>query len=293
LADRRLIELAPAKINLTLSVGGKRPDGFHELASLVTFAAIGDELSLRPGGSLALAVSGPFASAAGNDDANLVLKAAHALRRRRPELKLGQFRLEKRLPVAAGLGGGSSDAAAALRLIARANGLSPADADLARAAEETGSDVPVCLAGGSRMMRGRGEVLGPLLLLPPCAVVLVNPGARLETARVFKALAWPASNAAHPFEPPAAHGDWLAAIAASGNDLEAPAIGLEPSVETARQELGRLPGCLLARMTGSGATVFGLFATAGDAEAAARVIALAQPSWWAQATTLGADAVSI
>jgi 4-diphosphocytidyl-2-C-methyl-D-erythritol kinase len=182
-----------------------------------------------------------------------------------------------------------------LRLVARANGLSPADADLARAAEDTGSDVPVCLAGGSRMMGGRGEVLGPLLRLPPCSAVLVNPGARLETARVFRALATSAGHAGRAFEPPAgpaARGDWLAAIAACGNDLEAPAIGLEPAVETARQELGRQPDCLLARMTGSGATVFGLFAEAGSAEAASHGIARARPSWWVQATTLGAEAAS-
>ncbi|SEC87448.1 4-diphosphocytidyl-2-C-methyl-D-erythritol kinase [Rhizobiales bacterium GAS188] len=292
MADRRLIEFAPAKINLTLTVAGKRADGFHDLASLVTFASIGDVLSLRPGSALSLAVSGPFAEAAGDSDANLVLKAARALKRRRPELALGQFILEKRLPVAAGLGGGSADAAASLRLIARANGLSPADADLVRAAEETGSDVPVCLAGGSRMMRGRGEILGPLLRLPSCSAVLVNPGVRLETARVFKALRRQ-SDAVPGFEPPAdiaADRDWLAAIAACRNDLEAPAIGLEPAVEAAKQALGAEPGCLLARMTGSGATVFGLFAEAGGASAAASSIARARPRWWVQAATLGAGA---
>ena len=288
-ASDELVEFARAKINLTLSVLRKREDSFHDLASLVTFASLGDELRLRLGDELSLTLSGPFAAEAGEGDANLVLKAARALQRRRPRLRLGHFHLEKRLPVAAGLGGGSADAAAALRLIARANGLSPADPDCVQAAEETGSDVPVCLAGGSRMMRGRGEILGPQLDLPACPAVLVNPGIRLETAPVFKALGWRAESVgAKVFVPP--DSGWLDAIAACGNDLEAPAIALEPSIETARAELAAAPGCVLARMTGSGATLFGLFAEMADAAAAAESLAKRQPRWWVEAVTLGAEA---
>jgi 4-diphosphocytidyl-2-C-methyl-D-erythritol kinase len=284
-----LVEFARAKINLTLAVLRKREDGFHDLASLVTFASLGDELRLRPGDEVSLTLSGPFAAQAGEGDANLVLKAARALQRRRPQLRLGHFHLEKRLPVAAGLGGGSADAAAALRLIARANGLSPADPDCVRAAEETGSDVPVCLAGGSRMIRGRGEILGPRLDLPALAAVLVNPGVRLETPPVFKALGWKAESAGvKVFAAP--DGGWLDAIAACGNDLEAPAIALEPTIETARNELATAPGCGLARMTGSGATLFGLFAEMADAAAAAESLAKRRPQWWVEVVTLGAEA---
>ena len=187
--EGELVEFAPAKINLTLAVMRRRPDGFHDLASLVAFASVGDQLSLTPGRELSLEVTGPFAEAAGALDTNLVLKAARALARRFPNLRQGHFTLAKHLPAAAGLGGGSADAAAALRLLARLNGLPLKGAPLQDAVRETGSDVAVCLAGVCRMMRGRGEILGPKLAMPELFGVLVNPGVRLETARVFAALA--------------------------------------------------------------------------------------------------------
>src|SRR5580704_15011976 len=180
-----LVEFAPAKINLTLAVERRRADGFHDLASLVCFASVGDELSLTPGVELSLEVTGSFAKGAGAPDANLVLKAAKALARRFPNLRHGHFALVKHLPTAAGLGGGSADAAAALRLLARLNGLPLESGPIVETARETGSDVPVCLDGVCRMMRGRGEILGPKLAMPALFGVLVNPGARLETARVF------------------------------------------------------------------------------------------------------------
>ncbi|HXW23379.1 MAG TPA: 4-(cytidine 5'-diphospho)-2-C-methyl-D-erythritol kinase, partial [Xanthobacteraceae bacterium] len=152
-------ESAPAKVNLTLRVLGRRPDGYHELESLVAFARVRDRLALAPGGTLALDVSGPFAAAAGNVADNLVLTAARALAGRIDGLALGRFTLVKELPVAAGLGGGSADAAAALRLLARANGLAPDDARLSAAARATGADVPVCLDPRPRVMRGIGEIL--------------------------------------------------------------------------------------------------------------------------------------
>jgi len=286
-----LVEFAPAKINLTLAVRERRADGFHELESLVAFASIGDELRLAPGPGLSLEVKGEFADEAGPGEANLVLKASQALARRLPGLRFGCFFLEKRLPVAAGLGGGSADAAAALRLAARLNGLAPDGEALVGAAQETGSDVPVCLALGSRVMRGRGEILGPALVTPPFHAVLVNPRERLETTRVFATLAahrrsppLGAFAAPHPGATPA---EWLAAIAAHGNDLEAPASALAPAIGAARRRLAAASGCSLARLTGSGATMVGLFEHAAAATAAASAIASEHPTWWVRDVTLG------
>ena len=181
-------EKAPAKINLTLRVLGRRADGYHELESLVAFAGVGDALTFAPGGALTLAVSGPTAQAAGDNADNLVLKAARALAGRIAGLTLGGFALSKRLPVAAGLGGGSADAAAALRLLARANGVALDDPRLMQAAQATGSDVPVCLDPKPRLMRGVGDVLSAPLDLPRLFAVLVNPGVAVSTRDVFAAL---------------------------------------------------------------------------------------------------------
>jgi 4-diphosphocytidyl-2-C-methyl-D-erythritol kinase len=165
-ASGELAEFAPAKVNLTLHVLGRRPDGYHEIESLVTFAGLGDRLTFRPGERLALAVSGPTGAAAGASEDNLVIRAARALATRVDGLRLGGFALDKQLPVAAGLGGGSSDAAAALRLLAQVNGLSLDDERLRAAAQATGADVPVCLDPRARMMRGIGEILSDPMTLP-------------------------------------------------------------------------------------------------------------------------------
>ena len=180
-----LVARAPAKVNLTLRVLGRRADGYHELESLVVFADCGDRLTFTPGGVLALTLSGATASAAGADADNLVLKAARALAAHMPDLILGAFHLEKNLPVAAGLGGGSSDAAAALRLIAQANKLAPDSPHLQAAARTTGADVPVCLDPRPRVMRGIGEQLSEPLPLPQLPAVLVNPSVALATKQVF------------------------------------------------------------------------------------------------------------
>ncbi len=286
-----LVELAPAKVNLTLAVKGRRLDGFHELESLVAFAAIGDELRLVPAPELSLEVSGEFAGEAGPTEANLVLRAADALGRRLKGLRYGAFFLEKRLPVAAGLGGGSADAAAALRLIAKLNGLSPQCEALVEAARETGSDVPVCLSLGCRVMQGRGEILGPALGLPSLPALLVNPRERLDTGRVFAALgARPGARAFPRFAAPARPDarEWLSAIEACGNDLEAPAIRLAPAIEVAKLGLAAEAGCLLARMTGSGATVVGLFENADAAASAALSLVARYPSWWVRPTSIDA-----
>src|SRR5215471_4945604 len=178
-------EKAPAKVNLTLRVIGRRADGYHEIESLVAFADVGDTLTFSPGGAVALSVAGPTAAAAGQIADNLVLKAARALAERVERLKLGGFALSKRLPVAAGLGGGSADAAAALRLLARANGLALDDLRLMQAARATGADVPVCLDPRARLMRGIGEILSAPLPLPRLHALLVNPGVAVPTKLVF------------------------------------------------------------------------------------------------------------
>ena len=190
-ASGELAEFAPAKVNLTLHVLGRRADGYHEIESLVAFAGIGDRLTFRPGERLALAVSGPTGAAAGASDDNLVLKAARALAARVDGLRLGHFVLDKQLPVAAGLGGGSSDAAAALRLLAQVNGLSLDDERVRAAAQATGADVPVCLDPRARMMRGIGEILSDPMTLPELPAVLVNPGVAVPTRDVFAALGAP------------------------------------------------------------------------------------------------------
>lgn len=283
-----LAEFAPAKVNLTLHVLGRRGDGYHELESLVAFADVGDRLTLVPGDALSLAVSGPTAQAAGEGADNLVLKAARALADRVDGLRLGRFNLDKQLPVAAGLGGGSSDAAAALRLLARANDLSVGDERVRDAARVTGADVPVCLAPRARMMRGIGEILSDPFALPELPAVLVNPGVAVPTRDVFAALAAP------PVESPAQADDFftidadaaalVSILAARRNDLEIPAIRIQVVIADVLKALQDSAGCLLARMSGSGATCFGLFGTMAAAQEVARDLSKRQPGWWVKAT---------
>jgi 4-diphosphocytidyl-2-C-methyl-D-erythritol kinase len=288
---RKLAEFAPAKVNLTLAVLGRRTDGFHLLDSLVAFAGIGDRLTLVPGQELALAVRGENAAGAGSLDDNLVLKAARALRREVPGLKLGRFTLDKRLPVAAGLGGGSADAGAALRLLARANRLMRDDARLMRAARKVGADVPVCVDPSPRRMQGIGERLSGPLAIPPLPAVLVNPGVALPTRDVFTALGLPAGRrkkkAVRAQQLPRQANALVEWLAGGTNELEAPAIGLRPEIARVLAALRREPGCRLARMSGSGATCFGLFASSRAASAAARGLAKSHPRWWVRATVLG------
>jgi 4-diphosphocytidyl-2-C-methyl-D-erythritol kinase len=280
-------EKAPAKINLTLHVLGRRADGYHEIESLVAFAGVGDALTFTPGGTSALAVAGPTAPAAGDVADNLVLKAARALAERVAGLELGRFALSKRLPVAAGLGGGSADAAAALRLLARANGIALDDPRLAQAARATGADVPVCLDPRVRRMRGIGDILSEPLDLPRLPAVLVNPGVAVATRDVFAALRLPPGGGAAPGGRLPATPALLEEIADGRNDLEAPAVELEPAIADVLAVLRKLPGCRLARMSGSGATCFGLFDATRSATAAARTLRVGYPAWWVRATVLG------
>jgi 4-diphosphocytidyl-2-C-methyl-D-erythritol kinase len=291
LADRLLTARAPAKINLTLHVLGRRADGYHELESLVAFAGAGDTLTLTPGAGLSLVVEGPNAASSGPTEKNLVLTAARHLMEREVGLRAGCFHLLKRLPAAAGIGGGSADAAAALRLLARLNDIPLNGPAVMEAARATGADVPVCVAGCARLMAGAGERLGPPLRLPRLFAVLVNPGVPLATADVFRTLGLRAgqrsggqSHAA--IEAGLTAADLLGRLARARNDLEPPARALAPAIGEALARLGQTAGCRLARMSGSGATVFGLFETGAGAAAAARLIRAARPNWWVKGTSL-------
>src|SRR5436190_4943960 len=283
----RLVEHAPAKVNLTLAVLGRRADGYHLLDSLVVFADVGDSLTLTPGGPLTLNVRGVTAKQAGPVESNLVFKAAKALATEIPNLKLGRFTLDKRLPVAAGLGGGSSDAAAALRLLARANRLKLNDKRLLKVAGGVGADVPVCVDPRPRRMRGIGEKLSAPLAMPKFAAVLVNPGVAVPTKDVFALLGLEpgaAERGGRARVLPPDRGSLIAFLAGERNDLEPAAIKLQPVIARVLMALRREDGCDLARMSGSGATCFGLFTTLRTAAAAARHLAAARPRWWVKAT---------
>jgi 4-diphosphocytidyl-2-C-methyl-D-erythritol kinase len=286
-----LLEDAPAKVNLTLRVLGRRADGYHELESLVAFADVADRLALAPGRALALEVRGPNAAQAGADADNLVLKAANALAGLIPGLTLGAFALEKKLPVAAGIGGGSTDAAAALRLLARANNLAGDDPRIYAAARATGADVPVCLDPRTRLMRGIGEKLSAPLKLPPLAAVLVNPGVAVATKDVFAG--WkPVAGPGASLDPAALAqladpGRFLQFLQSQANDLETPAVALAPVIAEALALLRALPGCAVARMSGSGATCFALMSSAAAAAAAAKTMQGKFPNWWVRACALG------
>ena len=285
---------AAAKVNLTLCVVGRRSDGYHLLDSLVAFADVGDQLQLRPGEPLGLTVNGAGTGQIGLAQDNLVLRAAYALAAQGPELVAGHFLLDKQLPIASGIGGGSADAAAALRLLAQVNDLPLDDPRLVEAARQTGADVLVCLRSNARIMQGIGDVLSAPIALPPCPAMLVNPRISVPTRDVFMALGlMPADDAADQMRV----GDAAAHFASQDqlfdyllerdNDLEAPAIRMHPLIGDALAELRQLPGCRLARMSGSGATCFALFAHEAEVGASARMMAAAHPTWWIVRTNLG------
>ncbi len=282
----RLIDRAPAKVNLTLRVIRRRADGYHELESLMAFADLADTLTFEPGATFALELRGPFAQTCGPAADNLVLKAASVLGGKVASLKAGRFILEKNIPVAAGLGGGSSDAAAALRLLARASNLAADDARLFAAARELGADVPVCLDPKARIMRGLGEILSGAVDLHKFATVLVNPGMALATKDVFAAFKSTSVGGALP-DIPRAPEALLALLADHANDLQPAAISLKPVIAEVLGALHAMAGCRLARMSGSGATCFGLFGSAAEAEAAAKSLRAKHKEWWVHAGTLG------
>jgi len=291
-----LIEEGRAKVNLSLRVVGRRADGYHDLESVVAFADCADRLTLEPGGELRLVTTGPLAAACGEMSDNLVFKAAKLLAEAVPNLKLGAFALEKVLPVAAGIGGGSADAAAALRLLARLNNLSLDDPRLHEVALATGADVPVCLFSRACDMTGVGEQLLPLAL-PSMPCVMVNPRVPVATKDVFKELGLRNGEllvgAADVLEAPAwpeeggSISDWVEVLETVANDLEAPALRIEPVIGDVLEALRESAGVKLARMSGSGATCFALFATGESARPAAERVSKARPEWWVAAATLG------
>jgi 4-diphosphocytidyl-2-C-methyl-D-erythritol kinase len=292
-----LVEQAPAKINLTLRIGARRDDGLHALESLVAFADVADRLTLTLGRPLGLDLDGANRGACGPVADNLVLRAAQALAAqalaaRIGSLHVGHFVLTKQLPVAAGLGGGSADAAAALRLLARANGLALDDPRLADAARTIGADVPVCLDPRARVMRGFGEILSAPVPLPKLAAVLVNPGVALATKEVFAAFDAAGQGGPRPLQQididtlSRDRDALFAFLATQPNDLEAPAISLQPDIAEVLAALRALPQCRLARMSGSGATCFALCDSAAAAEAAAQTLHVSHPDWWICATAL-------
>ena len=300
-----LVEAAPAKINLALHVTGRRSDGYHDLESLVVFAGVADELVAArvPSGWASgpegprdrtqteppldrLEVTGPFAAAAGSGDANLVARAVAAFRARWPgHVQEGvAIELRKNLPVAAGLGGGSADAAAALRLMADLGAGDIAAGALAEVALTLGADVPACLIGRPCEVRGKGEIVHTLSDFPACHLVLVNPLVPVVTADVFRRLenrdndGLPALP--EPLTRPAQLGIWLHE---TRNDLEPPAIALVPAIGELIESIAVIDGCILARMTGSGGTVFGLFGSAARAHQAAHDLREAFPGYWVAA----------
>jgi 4-diphosphocytidyl-2-C-methyl-D-erythritol kinase len=282
-----LFETARAKINLTLRVVGRRADGHHGLESLVAFAELADGLSLEPGDETPLEVVGRFGAASGPAQANLVLKAAAALAALIPDLKTGHFRLDKHIPVAAGLGGGSSDAAAALRLLACRNALTADDPRLLAAARATGSDVPVCLVPRAKIMRGIGEELSPPVRLPKLAAVLANPGIAVATKDVFAAFDQRYASTVPIVEVPTEREPLIVWLAGTRNDLTDAACTRAPAIRDVLAALSSLSGCRLARMSGSGATCFALFDAADEADYAAERLRAQHPAWWISATALG------
>lgn len=276
-------EFAPAKINLALHVLGRRGDGYHDLDSIVAFASIGDRLRLARSEAFALEIEGPFAPSVPQGSANIVFKAFGALAAhlaaKRIALAPVHMRLQKNLPMAAGIGGGSADAAAALRGLVKLQAVPVSDAELAAVAGSIGADVPVCLASRLCRMRGTGDRIDPLPGAAPRAAVLVNPRKACETAAVFAALGL-AAGARHggPIGDFADPASWR-------NDLTEAAVRLVPETGDVLAALAAMPGIVVARMSGSGATCFGLFGTMSEAETAAHVLAQ-RGGWWSVPVTL-------
>lgn len=279
---------APAKVNLALHICGKRADGYHLLDSLVVFAGAGDLISVAPAQDLSLTITGPFGAALHGEPDNLVLRAARLLAATHKVTQGAAITLEKNLPVASGIGGGSADAAAALRALAQLWNVDPHTISPADIAAKLGADVPVCLNGAPAFMSGIGEIIAPAPRLPETWMVLVNPSVPLSTKTVFGALGG-------RFHPPMKRTDFAGlenAIALAqvlktyGNSLMAPAREQLPVIDSVLSLIDSTPGCLLARLSGSGPTCFGLYGSSADADAAAEHIKSVQSGWWTVAAPI-------
>ena len=279
---------APAKINLFLHVGDKRADGYHDLVSLIAFADAGDWLEVRDAKRQSLSITGPFAEALKDETDNLVLRAARELdvwaEERDHKTTPVELILEKNLPIAAGIGGGSSDAAAVLHLLAEHWSLPIPIDELESIGKAMGADVPVCLRGCPTLVSGMGEILSPAPELPAFSLVLVNPGIEVPTKRIFNTISVRSGTVPPPF-PPRFESARAFAMFLDGlfNDLAAPAKAIAPVIMSAEGALVATEGCLIARMSGSGATCVGLYEKDEDAVAAAAKIAQANPTWWVKA----------
>lgn len=282
---------APAKINLTLRVVGRRPDGYHLIESLVVFAEIHDRIEVRPAEDLSLAIEGPFAPALMDSDGrdNLVMRAAQALQQVLGERRGAAIRLAKHLPVASGIGGGSADAAATLRALCRLWDVAMAEPELASIGLRLGADVPVCLNGRPALMTGIGETIEPLPPLPDFGMLLVNPGVPLSTQTVFRGRKGPFSApglCAAAFEGLSDTGALARFLQQFDNDLARPAAELAPAIQDVLSAIEATPDCLVARLSGSGATCFGLYMDEAAARTAAARVAAAHPAWWTAPTRL-------
>jgi 4-diphosphocytidyl-2-C-methyl-D-erythritol kinase len=275
-------------VNLTLVVRGRRADGYHELASLVTFAEASDVVTIETDAAAGqLTVSGPSAPDIVGE--NLLSRTMALLRQADPHLRIGAVHLHKNLPVAAGLGSGSADAAALLRAVRRANPERTAAIDWLDIAARLGADVPVCFHDGPALMWGKGERTAPLRSLPALDAVLVNPRRPLATGSVFAGLGRGPVPADASAPTPPAFADLaglLDYVRARGNDLEAPALALLPAIGEIKALLAAQPDCRFAAMSGSGPTCFGLFSSPDAARAAAAAVAAAKPAWWVEPTVL-------
>ena len=280
--------LAPAKINLYLHVLGRRGDGYHLLDSLVVFPRQGDRIEVSPADDLRLAVSGPFAADVPTGDDNLVIRATRALAAAIGRPPAVAIHLEKRLPVASGIGGGSADAAAVLRALAELWELRIKAGTLDRIALSLGADVPMCLNSRSAFVGGVGDEVAAAPALPAFAVVLVNPRIPLPTPAVFRTRTGPFSAPGRFASAPANPMEMATLLAQRRNDLTSAAIALVPGVSDVLSALERAPGVMLSRMSGSGATCFGLCADQADAENAAASLAAEHPGWWVTAASIAA-----
>lgn len=279
---------APAKLNLYLHVIGRRDDGYHLLDSLVAFADVADQVRAAPASALSLATEGPFAAALGGPpEDNLVWRAAVLLARHLGRVPAAALTLVKTLPVASGIGGGSSDAAATLKALLALWQVSLAPTELHHLAAALGADVPVCLEGRAAWLGGIGEDVAPAPALPPVAVVLANPGVALATPAVFRRRSGAFSAPARFAEAPRDAAALVALLAERRNDLTAAALELVPEIGAVLTRLAAAEGALLARMSGSGATCFALFAEPGQAAAAAARLGAEEPRWWVAAGNLG------
>jgi 4-diphosphocytidyl-2-C-methyl-D-erythritol kinase len=278
---------APAKLNLYLHVLGRRADGYHLLDSLVAFADVADVVTAQPAPALSLEITGPFAGALRDDPSeNLVWRAAMALAERAGIAPKAALMLEKNLPVASGIGGGSSDAAAALKALGELWRLDLGERPFQGLGASLGADVPVCLFGEPAWIGGIGEAVAPAPSLPPCSVVLANPGLSLATPAVFKARTGGFSEPARFDAAPADAAALARLVETRRNDLTAPALALAPGISQVLGALEAEPGALVARMSGSGATCFALFADGSAAQAAAQRLSATHPGWWVAAGKL-------